>query len=127
MSTTALQPKKDAQIEQQASEHCYTPRVDIRETTEAIHVQAEMPGVDNKHVDVRLEEDTLTILGRVTGDDNGKPVYSEYRTGNFERAFRISEAINAKGIQATMANGILSLTLPKAESAKPRQIKVNAA
>ena len=127
MSTTALQPKKDAQIEQQASEHCYTPRVDIRETTEAIHVQAEMPGVDNKHVDVRLEEGTLTILGRVTGDDNGKPVYSEYRTGNCERAFRISEAINAKGIQATMANGILSLTLPKAESAKPRQIKVNAA
>ena len=65
MSTTALQPKKDAQIEQQASEYCYTPRVDIRETTEAIHVQAEMPGVDNKHVDVRLEEGTLTILGRV--------------------------------------------------------------
>lgn len=112
--------------EQSVNQHCFTARVDIWETEAALFLEAEMPGVNAECVDVRLEDGTLTILGRVPPAEHGKSIVTEYETGNFERAFRISEAIDGNGIAARMRDGILSLTLPKTEVNKPRTIAVTA-
>jgi HSP20 family molecular chaperone IbpA len=104
--------------------HCFTPRVDIWENSEALCLQLEMPGVAQDQVDIRLEDQVLTVLGRVAPNEFGEQVHAEYAVGNFERAFRISERVNSDAIQAGITNGILSLTLPKAEAAKPKRIAV---
>lgn len=109
--------------------YTYTPRVDVREDEHAYYVEAEMPGVTEKSVDVKLEDGILTLLGRVEPRDYSgyQKVYSEYEVGHYERAFRISDAIDAASIQASLANGLLRLTLPKREAVKPRRIDVRVA
>lgn len=109
--------------------YTYTPRVDVREDEHAYYVEAEMPGVTEKTVDVKLEDGVLTILGRVEPRDlpGYQLVYSEYEVGNYERAFRISDAIDASHIQAALSYGLLRLTLPKREAVKPRRIDVKVA
>lgn len=115
--------------EQAANRYTYTPRVDIHEDEKAYYVEAEMPGVLENAVDVKLEDGVLTILGRVEPRDfpGFKRVYSEYEVGNYERAFRITEEVDAEHIEARLANGVLVLTLPKREAAKPRRIEVKVA
>jgi HSP20 family molecular chaperone IbpA len=110
-----------------ANQHCFTPRVDIWETSEALHLELEMPGVGPDDVDVRLEDQVLSVLGRVAPNELGERLHGEYKIGNFERAFRISERIDGGKIQARMRNGVLNLTLPKAEVAKPKRIAVKSA
>lgn len=108
--------------------YTYTPKVDIWETEDDIYVQAEMPGVSQKTVDVKLEDHILSILGRVEMPDvNGfEKVYSEYEAGTFERSFRLTNEIDPDKIEARVAHGVLSLRLPKSEAAKPRRIKIMA-
>src|SRR5262249_38983972 len=107
----------------------YTPRVDIWETPEALHLRADLPGVAEQAIDVRLHERVLTIEGEVSLDEYGSlsPVYTEYRVGNFARRFVLSDEIDGQAIQASFANGVLDLTLPKAAKAKPRRIQIGAA
>ncbi|HDQ04562.1 MAG TPA: Hsp20/alpha crystallin family protein [Deltaproteobacteria bacterium] len=107
----------------------FVPRVDIYETAESIILIADMPGVDEKAVDVELEKNVLSISGRV---ENGKLknhtlVYSEYETGDYEREFAISDEIDREKINATVKNGVLRLELPKAENVKPKKIAIKAA
>ncbi len=111
------------------SQYTFTPKVDIWETSDAVHLEVELPGVEEKSVDVKLEEGVLTILGRVTPADLSgyTRTYAEYETGNFERAFRITDEIDEEKIEATLKHGLLHLVLPKREAAKPRRIKVAAA
>jgi HSP20 family protein len=105
----------------------YQPDVNIYETRDALWLWAEMPGVDEKLIDVRLADGVLTIEGRVGLDDykNLNPVYTEYNVGNYMRRFSLSNDINADGIEARMANGVLELRLPKTEKAVPRRITVS--
>lgn len=121
MKDDAITPRKTT------DEHCFTPRVDIWETSEALHMELEMPGVGPDAVDVRLEEGVLSVLGRVPACARGERILSEYEVGNYERAFRVSEVIDGAHIEARMRNGVLKLTLPKAEAAKPKRIAVHAA
>ena len=107
----------------------FVPRVDIRETNDAIALIADMPGVDEKSVDITLEKNVLTITGSVV-----QPVYkdhsivhAEYDTGDFERAFTISDEVDRDRINATVKNGVLRVTLHKAEKAKARKIAIAAA
>jgi HSP20 family protein len=107
----------------------FVPRVDIYETKEALFLIADMPGVDDKTVDVELEKDILTISGRV---ENGKIkdynlVFSEYEVGDYERKFTLSDEIDQAHIKATVKQGVLRLELPKAEKVKPKKITINAA
>jgi HSP20 family protein len=107
----------------------FVPRVDIYETKEAIYLIADMPGADEKTVDVELEKNILTISGRV---ENGKVkdynlVFSEYEVGDYERQFTISDEIDRDKIKATVKQGVLRLELPKAEKVKPKKIAINAA
>jgi HSP20 family protein len=107
----------------------FVPRVDIYETKDALFLIADMPGVDEKTVDVELEKNILTISGHV---ENGKIkdyslVFSEYEVGDYERTFTLSDEIDRDKIKATVQQGILRLELPKAEKVKPKKIAINAA
>ena len=104
----------------------YLPVTDIFETPEALKVILEMPGVDKDGVEVRVENDVLTIDGQV---DFSKyqgltPVYTEYNVGNYARSFQLSSKIDQERITADLQDGVITLILPMAEKAKPRKIKV---
>jgi len=89
-------------------------------------VLADMPGVKPGHLKIDLHEGVLTITGHAEAPDgqNEVAVLQEYRAGTFQRSFTLSEAIDQGQIQATLKHGVLRLRLPKAEQAKPRQIKI---
>lgn len=106
----------------------YVPDVDIYETPDSLWLWADMPGVDESSLDVRVADNTLSIEGRVALQDydNSSPVYTEYNIGNYARRFSLSNEIASERIKARMTNGVLELELPKAEHAKPRRIAVSA-
>jgi HSP20 family molecular chaperone IbpA len=106
----------------------YQPEVDIYETPEALYLWADMPGVDDKQLNIHLADGVLTIEGGVSLDDykDLSPVSTEYNVGNYLRRFAISDDIDADGIQARVTNGVLELKMPKSERAKPRKIQVSA-
>jgi len=105
------------------------PAIDIYENEGGLTLYAEMPGVNEKSVDITLEEDVLTITGEQQSDD--KPdgyelLYQGYNPGIYRRAFTLGIPIERSKIKAVITNGVLTLNLPKAEVAKPRKIEVNA-
>lgn len=106
----------------------FVPAVEIYETAEAVTVNADMPGVDKSGVDIHLEDGVLTIKGIMPEEKSeGQTVLlREYHTGNYVRRFSISEVIDQENIAASMANGVLSIVLPKAKPAQPRRIEVRA-
>jgi len=105
----------------------YRPNVDIGETRDAVWMTVDLPGVDEKTVQVDLEDGVLTIQARVDAEDyrDLSPVYGEYNVGNFERTFRLSSRIDSNAIQARIEHGVLHLTLPRAEAARPRSIAIS--
>jgi HSP20 family molecular chaperone IbpA len=125
--------KKEAETPKQGertrTRRVYTPTVDIIERKSDIMVTADMPGVDDKSVDITLEKNVLTIYGKVDAEipENHRLYISEYGVGDYQRSFTLTDEINKDGIQATMKNGVLELILPKAEAAKTRKITVKAA
>ena len=104
----------------------YVPQVDIYETKEGLWLWADMPGVDEKSLNVHLDNGVLTIEGQVdvTEYDNVSPLYTEYNVGNYVRRFTLSNDVDSDRIVARMQHGVLALEIPKAESAKPRRIAV---
>ena len=104
----------------------YLPDVDICETQDSLWLWADMPGVDEGSIEVKLADGVLSIEGHVSLQDyeDLAPVYTEYNVGNYLRRFAVSSDIDADHIKASMANGVLKVELPKAESAKPRRIPV---
>ena len=105
----------------------YVPSTDIYETDDALTLVMEVPGVEKKDVDVRLENDTLRVEARL---DFGKyegldPLYTEYNVGHFARAFSLSSKIDQQQISAQLEDGVLTLTLKKLREAMPRQIAIN--
>jgi HSP20 family protein len=104
----------------------FLPVTDIFETDQALTVIMEMPGVDKNNVDVRVENDVVTIEGRIDFSkyEGLQPVYTEYNVGNYARSFQISSKIEQDQISADLSDGVMRLILPKAAKAKPRKIKV---
>ena len=131
-STTKDVQKKEAEVkdgvERTRSKKLYTPPVDITEEKDSLFLIADMPGVDEHSVDITLEKNVLTIYGRVEPDvpDNHRLVSAEYGIGDYQRTFTLSDEIDREKIQASVKNGVLRLTLPKAEAAKTRKMPVNA-
>ena len=105
-----------------------TPAVDIFEDAGALTVLADMPGVKPEHLTIDLRDGVLTILGHSAALEppTELPLVQEYTAATFQRSFTLSETIDQGQIQATLKQGVLRLRLPKAEQAKPRQIKVEA-
>ena len=105
----------------------WTPAVDIFETDNELVLRADLPDVELKDIDVRVENQTLTLAGerKFQAQDNGKGYHRIERSyGNFVRSFAVPSAFDTEKIGAEYKNGVLSVTLPKKEAAKPRQIKV---
>jgi len=104
----------------------YTPAVDIFETDQAITVLADMPGVEPSDLTIDLRENVLTLVGRVTSQENNKEsvVLREHRSGTFMRQFTLAETVDQAKIDAQLNDGVLRLELPKVEKVKPRQIAV---
>ena len=104
-----------------------TPEVNIYETKEGYVLEAEMPGVNKEGLEVTVEGNALTLTGhRKEAFDlpNAQRLYGESRIADFRRTFELAPAIDAAKISAKMEQGILTLTLPKAEKVKPRKITV---
>lgn len=102
------------------------PPVDIFESKNELTVMADLPGVEKDGLNVHVEEDVLTIEGRVRHDSRKGSVLNEYDLVDYWRQFRLSEEIDAERISAELKHGVLTLRLPKAEPAKPRQIEIKA-
>lgn len=103
----------------------FVPQVDIYETEHELVLQADLPGVAPQDVDLRFEQGELILQGRVTPRARaGNLILGEFETGDFYRVFQVHETIDASRIEAECKNGVLTVHLPKAESAKPRQVAV---
>lgn len=131
MSPQELQVQKKRELEGKEEStiptRTFVPTADIYEDRDALKVILEMPGVDKSNVGVRVEEGVLFVEGRLdlTKYRGIQPLYTEYNIGNYARSFRLSNAIDQDKIGAELKDGVLSLTLPKAEKAKPRTIQVS--
>ena len=130
MSTEMTQtaPQAERASESTRGVAVYRPPVDIFDTGEGVKLLLEMPGVGRDDVEIDLERRVLTIRGRgrVTSPEGYRRVYAEYGEGDYERVFTLSEDIDEAAIRAEMNNGVLTLTLPRAEAAKPKRIEVKA-
>lgn len=105
----------------------FSPAVDICETEKELVILADMPGVKPGGVDIELKDGVLSIEGKATGlTQSGETLLSEYRKGNYFRSFRVTDTVDAGKIAANLSNGVLKVTLPKHEKAKPKKIPVTA-
>jgi HSP20 family protein len=133
MQEQELTPREKQEVknsEQTRPGRYYVPDVDIFEDDTGLHIFADMPGVDESSVEVELDDDVLTIEGRVSLQEYEglQPQYSEYNIGNYVRRFSLADAssFDRDKVIARMSNGVLQIELPKAEKAKLRKIAVVA-
>ena len=115
---------------EEGSLSAWAPAVDIFETEHELVVKADLPDIDPKDLDIRVENNILTIRGerkfeKQVNEDKYLRVERSY--GSFARSFTLANTVNAEAIKAEYQNGVLTLTIPKREEAKPKQIKVNVA
>ena len=105
----------------------FVPVTDIFETPEALTVVLEMPGVDHNSIEASVEDDIVTIEGRIDFSkyEGMQPVYTEYNVGHYARSFQISNKVDQSKISAQMKDGVVTIVLPKSEQAKPRKIQVS--
>ena len=106
----------------------WAPSVDIYETEQELVVKADLPEIDPKDLDIRVENNLLTIRGerkfeKNVNEENYLRVERSY--GSFARSFTLANSVNSEAIKADYQNGVLTLSIPKREEAKPKQIKVN--
>ena len=130
MAAQELQVQRKREVEKKQEStipaRVFVPATDIFETDHALTVVMEMPGVDKDNVEVNVENDVLTINGKIDFSkyDGLQPLYTEYNIGNYSRSFELSSKIEQEGIKAELKDGVMSLVLPKAEKAKPRRISI---
>src|SRR6201981_77618 len=108
----------------------WAPPVDIYETENELVVKAELPAFQDKDIDVRITNNTLTIRGECKFEKNVKEenyLRIERAYGSFSRSFSLANTVNSDAIKADYKNGVLTLSIPKREEVKPKQIKVNVA
>ena len=110
-----------------SQERYVTPPVDIYENGQGLVVMADLPGVAKENLDVRVENNLLTIRGKPSHLAPGDPIYREYELVSFFRQFELNDKVDQSKISAELQHGVLILHLPKAEEAKPRKIEIRVA
>ncbi|MHB9028076.1 MAG: Hsp20/alpha crystallin family protein [Candidatus Latescibacterota bacterium] len=108
-------------------ENVWTPRVDVHETENEVLLDVELPGIDKKDVKVEVKEGVLTVSGerrneRKVKEEGYRSIERHY--GRFERSFGLGDTVDADKISAAYKDGIMTITLPKLEKVKPREISV---
>lgn len=130
MTPQELQVQQKRELEQKQEgtvpARSFVANADIYETDGALTVVLEMPGVDKSNIEISVEDDVLSVDGRI---DFSKyqgltPVYTEYPVGHYRRGFSLSNRIDQNKISADMSDGVLTITLPKIEEVKPRRISI---
>jgi HSP20 family protein len=129
--STELQTREKQAVERERTRPgpVFLPDVDIVERPDEFVVFADLPGVDDRHVEVRLENGVLSIDAELTTapEPAWTPLHQEYRFGGYHREFRLSEAIDPDRIRGTLRDGVLEVRLPKTDRHRPRQIQVQIA
>jgi HSP20 family protein len=114
----------------ESSDAMWTPRVDLSETEEAYKVEVDVPGVKGEDINISYNDHVLTVSGERSNESKeskkGEYVRIERSYGKFYRSFRLPKAIDADKIEARHDNGVLLVTVPKAEESKPRKINVSS-
>ena len=127
MNVANQQPNDSAVLARQDQKpiQYVTPLADVESTKESYTIHAEMPGVDKSGLELTVDNGELTIVGhRHIEQSSGEPLYREIRQTDFRRVYELDPAIDTTLIAARIDQGVLTLTLPKAESVKPRKITV---
>lgn len=103
-----------------------TPLIDIYEGPDGLVLEADLPGVPDDQLTIQLEDNVLNLRGKVatSGLDGARPLHEEYRPGDFARSFILSDEVDRSKITASLRNGVLRVTLPKAERTRTRRIEI---
>jgi len=112
-------PEGAEPVERTRERPVYSPRTDIYETEDRVVLVADMPGVDEQSIDVTLERNVLTITGRTreVAPEGYRLAYAEFERGDYQRSFALSNQADRDGIQASMKDGVLRVSVPKAKPA----------
>jgi HSP20 family protein len=102
----------------------WVPLADLSETDEAYVVQAELPGIRKDQIDIQMHDKELAISGEIKESEQGRKRRSSRRTGRFEYRAFLPGDVNPDGVKAELSDGILTVTVPKSEAAKPRRIEI---
>ena len=121
--------KREARETREAPATPLIPAVDVFEDKDGITVRADLPGVSKESLAIGVDGDNLTIEGTVSLGETPElqPVYAEVRVAQYKRTFVLSRDLDTGKIDAALANGVLTLRIPKREQARPRKIEVKAA
>jgi HSP20 family protein len=105
----------------------FTPPIDIYESDEGLVLIADLPGVSVKSLELQVQNNKLTLLGRVTTQipPNARPLHTEYEEGDFLRSFILSEDVDHECVTARLNNGVLEVVLPRSPKSAPRRIQVS--
>jgi len=116
------------EMERTRSRQSFVPRADIYETEKEIIVVADIPGANEKTVDITLEKNVLSIEAFVEPLRTSEfdIAYAEYEEGDYQRSFRLSDEIDRNKIEATVSDGVLHLLLPKSQGARTKKITVSS-
>ncbi len=130
---TELEKRKKQEVETTAAEQlqhsgaAYSPDVDIYVSEDAAVFAIDMPGVGKGDVTIQVDEtDSLVIRGKNGHKEPGNAVIRQYEAGDYYRAFQLSDEYDKDRISAKLENGLLEVTIPKQEKAKPRKIEIKA-
>ena len=125
--SSAMIPASAASVEEQRL--LFNPPIDIYETPDGLVLYADLPGVDSEGLDLQVQDNRLTLFGRVTSysPQPAQLLHQEYHVGDFLRSFILSDEVDHDRIQAKLTNGVLRVELPRAPRAKPRRIEVSGA
>jgi HSP20 family protein len=118
----------DAARDMEASAGTWMPPVDVRHTDDAVEIWMDLPGMSKDAVDIRIEGNVLTIAGERSFDrqQDGNWHHAERVFGRFERSFSLSGQLDAGKADATYREGVLHVSVPRAEEAKPRRLQIKA-
>ena len=125
MNTLVRENRSNASNGERAAEQFIAPAATVLENADGYTLEVEMPGVSKENLEMWVENNELTILGRRSMPSvEGTLLHRESRQENFRRAFELDPSIDAEKISAKIEQGVVTLTLPKAEQVKPRKIAV---
>lgn len=108
--------------------YVFTPPIDIFENEEGLVLRADLPGVEKETLDLQIQDNRLTLFGRVTHypPPSARIAHQEYQVGDYLRSFILSDQVDYDRITAKLVQGVLEITLPRAPQAEPRRIQIQS-
>lgn len=113
---------------QEELQNAFTPPIDIHEGPEGLTLEADLPGATERNLRIQLEDNVLSLYAKIDSPvpDGARLIHEEYRLGDYHRSFILSDEVDREQITAELKNGVLRLSLPKAERARTRRIEIKS-